>query len=505
MHSTVPTNPLVPAQVVRFGMFEADLRSGELRRSGVKVKLQELPFKALKLLLSRPNEVLSREEFRKELWPDDVFVDFDRSITTAINRVRDALGDSAENPVFVETVGRRGYRWIAPLLRDATAVTVGPVLVSSAPAALLHSKKWVYVLPVLAFVFAVWIGIPSHRPGRVSAQAPGANDGFSHRPVNAEAEQFYLQGRFYWNKRTPESLNKAVDAFTQALVHDPGYSQAYVGLADCYNLLREYSVMPATEAYPRAYAAARKAVELDDQSSEAHASLAFVSFYGEWDPVAAEREFRRAIDLNPYNATAHHWYGTFLAALGRYPESLGELDRAQIIDPSSKSVLADKGGILSNSGHRTEALALLKQVEKAEPDFISAHRYLKSLYFNMGDYSGYFTEARKEATLMHDEKNLALLNAAEKGYATGGVKMMLQSLQVEQKKLCDHGELSPYFLAETYALLGDKQAALQSLRAAYEEHSDYLTNLESDTSFASLHGEPAFRDLLSRVGLPPLN
>ena len=167
-----------------------------------------------------------------------------------------------------------------------------------------------------------------------------------HQAANREAEDFYLKGRFYWNKRTPESLNQALEAFTQAIAHDPNYSDAYVGLADCYNLLREFSAMPGNEAYFKAFAAAKKAVELDQQSSEAHASLAFVTFFGMWDAADAEKEFRRAIELDPNNAKAHHWYATFLHALNRHEEALTEIELARKLAPDSPSILADKGELL---------------------------------------------------------------------------------------------------------------------------------------------------------------
>ncbi len=140
---------------------------------------------------------------------------------------------------------------------------------------------------------------------------PSAAKPLAGHNANPEAQDFYLRGRYEWDKRTPESLNKAVDYFTQAIVRDPNYAQAYVGLADCYNLLREFSAMPPDEAYPRALAAAKKAVELDDSSAEAHTSLAFATFYGTFNAAGAEREFKRAIELNPNYAKAHHWYATF--------------------------------------------------------------------------------------------------------------------------------------------------------------------------------------------------
>ena len=150
-------------------------------------------------------------------------------------------------------------------------------------------------------------------------------------------------------------MNQAVDYFTQAIVHDPNYAQAYVGLADCYNLLREYSAMPPEEAYPRALAAAKKAVELDDSSAEAHTSLAFATFYGSFDAAGAEREFRRALALNPSDARAHHWYATSLFAEGRYAEALSQIEMAQQLDPASSAILADKGLILLYAGSREQS------------------------------------------------------------------------------------------------------------------------------------------------------
>src|SRR5579864_7597928 len=457
-----------PQTVVRFGMFEADLRAGELRKSGVRVKIQDLPFRTLKLLLSRPDEVVTRDEFRRELWPQDVFVDFDRGISSAIKRLRDALGDSAENPIFIETIDRRGYRWIAPThLSAATPAAANSPgssqereqekVVAEAPLPPRFSpwRSLVFVFPVLAVAFAIWISRPGYRTasaGRKSGAATSAS-GF-HHAANREAEDYYLKGRFYWNKRTPESLNQAVDSFTQAIVHDPNYSDAYVGLADCYNLLREYTMMPATEAYPRALAAAKKAVELDDHSSAAHASLAFVSFYGMWDSGTADEEFRRAIDLDPNNANAHHWYATFLEAVRRFDQSLSEIDRAQALDPNSSSILADKGRLLWIAGRHQEALRLLRQLEQADPDSLSPHRYLRFAYFETGGYASYLSEMKKEGLLIHDAPLSGIEAAAEKGFMADGPAGLLKSQLEQQEKAYSQGKISPFYLAETYSQLG---------------------------------------------------
>lgn len=506
-----------PNPVVRFGMFEADLRSCELRKNGVKVKIQELPFRALTLLLSHPHEVLSREQFRQALWPDGVFVDFGRGISSAINRLRDALGDSAENPIFIETVERRGYRWIAPTHVPpppviAPIVPPRPVLVrteveKAPPAAPSPAHRWTLLLfPALALLLALWSFWPKFRaakantagPAKMAVAAPGA----AAHTANAEAQQFYLKGRFYWEKRTPDGLNKALDFFTQAIVHDPNYAPAYVGLADCYNLLREYTLMPASEAYPRALAAARKAVELDEQSSEAHASLAFALFWGEWDFAGADREFRRAIELNPNNAVAHHWYATCLASLSRYPEAVAEIERAQTLEPASKAILADKGNLIFGAGRRDEGVALLKQLESSEPDFISPHRYLKGMYFIERDYPNYLKEWRTEASLLHDKSALKLVDTAEQGYSAGGSEKMLQNTLVLQKSLYERGQVSPYLLARSYALLGEKQEALQFLKIAYERHDDSTVQVKGDFAFNILHDEPAYKDLTGHIGAP---
>jgi DNA-binding winged helix-turn-helix (wHTH) protein/Tfp pilus assembly protein PilF len=501
-----------PPAIVRFGVFEADLRAGELRRNGTKVRLQDLPFRALTLLLRRPGEVITREEFRQALWPPDVFVDFDQGISSAIRRLRDALSDSADNPVFVETIERRGYRWIAPVRLPEDAATEPaaenvPIAARAASSSSSFSlRKLIFALPILALLFAVWIFRPAYRNAKAAAKLrPAASASTLHHAANREAEDYYLKGRFYWNKRTPESLNQAVDSFTQAIVHDPGYSDAYVGLADCYNLMREYTMMPSNEAYPRALTAARKAVELDDRSSEAHAALAFVSFYGMWDAGTADEEFRRAINLDPNNANAHHWYATYLQTLLRHDEAVNEINRAQALDPNSSSILADKGLLLWVAGHHEEGLRILRQLEEADPDSMSAHRYLKFAYMEMRDYPGYLSELKQEAALLQDPPLSAIEEAAEKGFETHGVRGMFRGQAEQQEKAYAQGKLSPFFLAETYSEMGNTEAALKYMQACVDRHSQETVNIAVDPAFNNLHGLPAYRQFLAKVGLPPVS
>jgi tetratricopeptide (TPR) repeat protein len=315
---------------------------------------------------------------------------------------------------------------------------------------------------------------------------------------NPEAEDLYLKGRYFWNKRTPDDLNRAMDYFTQAIVRDPGYAKAYAGLADSYNLLREYGAMPDSQAYPRSLAAATKAVELDDNLVDAHTSLAFVTFFWNWDAAGAEREFTRALVLNPNDARAHHWYASFLLTSRRVPEALVQIETARRLDPSSVSILADKGLMLSAAGHTDEAVTLLKQIQDAEPSFVSTHRYLSEIYFDRQDYDDYLSEWEKTAFLTRDQQELTLVKAAKDGFAKAGSVGMVENTLRIQKQFYKKGSLPAYAVAVTYARLGKKQEAFQYLETACNKRENYLLYLATDVAFKNLRDEPEYRTLIER-------
>jgi tetratricopeptide (TPR) repeat protein len=323
--------------------------------------------------------------------------------------------------------------------------------------------------------------------------------------VDPVARDLYLRGRYHWEKRTPEDLSQAINYFNQAITRQPQYAQAYVGLANCYSLLREFAAMPSEEAFPKAVVAARKAIELDDSSAEAHAALAFVTFYWNWDVPGAEREFLRAIELDPKYVTAHHWYATFLMVLGRYPAALDQIDLAQQLDPGSTPILADKALILFHNGDRDQAISLLRQLAESQPGFFSTHQYLSYLYLDNGDYPDYLAEAGKAAALSRDKHEMEIVRAAESGYRFGGRREMLESILLVQKKLFDGGSMPAFFIAETYGRLGDRNGALQCLKTSFQRHEVAFLAIRVDQALTFLHSDPTFQQLVEEAGLPPLS
>jgi tetratricopeptide (TPR) repeat protein len=384
----------------------------------------------------------------------------------------------------------------------------GPVLAASAfyagsvpkTSKVAAAKPFLWLVP-LALIVGSFVAFSfSHREPRFKSALAAP-----HVP-SAEAQDLYLKGRYYFEKRTPDDLNKAVDFFTQAIVHDPAYPAPYVGLADTYNLLREYSAMLPQEAFPRALAAARRAVELDPNSAEAHNSLAFASFWGSFDAITADREFKRAIELDATLPRARHWYATFLVEVGRTREAMQEIERARQLDPSSTPILADKGFILIVAGKTEEARALLTQLTLSQPDFIHPHRYLADvLYFREGNYPAYFKEKRIVARLRPDWASEKNIDAEEKGYNSGGLHGLLEARLRNAQDSYDRGFGSPFEVASAHAALGHNDDALKYLDIACQRHDLSLSSLQIAPAFTALHQNQEFRDLVARIGLPPIS
>jgi tetratricopeptide (TPR) repeat protein len=314
------------------------------------------------------------------------------------------------------------------------------------------------------------------------------------------ANDFYLRGRYEWNQRTPESLNRALDLFTQAIVHDPSDARAYAGLADTYDLLREYTTAKDDEAFSRAIAAARKAVALDDSLPEGHRALAFAEMYGTWDFVDSDKQFQRAIALNPNDSQARRWYANALGQLGRFPEALEQIDKAQELDPSSHSTLADKGLLLYNSGHTEEGIGLLKEVERSAPDFRSPHFYLMRIDLDRRDSPDFLDEGERAAKDANDQVLNDVIAFARAGYAHGGDRGLLNALYAKQREYYREGKLHGVMLAATCVLMGKKQEALTILEDAYNQHDVEFLAILSHPDMLTLKDEPRYQALARKIG-----
>ncbi len=503
----------MPSQngIVRFGTFEVDLCASELRRNGIKLKVQSQPFEVLALLLRRPGEIVTREELQQALWPSGTFVDFEHGLATAVNKAREALGDSSATPRFIETIPRRGYRFIAPVT-TAPRESPGPALPAPPPA---PPSAWSRRIRTFVFAgagaavagLALVLGLP-HRPPprqiqslavlplenlsgdpaqeyfadgmtdelianlskisqmrvisrtsvgrykrtkkplpeiareldveaviegtvlrsgnrvRITAQLIEAEKekhlwaqsferdlsdvlalqydvaraiaveiraklaaGDLTRPskagtVNPRAHDLYLQGRYYWQLRTREGEQKGLEYFLQAVAADPGYAQAYAGVADSYLVLGAHGNLPEAEAYPKAREAARMALQIDENLAEAHTSLGWMKAHVDWDWPGSEREFRRAIDLERNYPTAHHWYSHYLAAVGRVDESLAEIRRAHELDPFEVNIDVWLGTILYYSRRYDESIARRQKTIELYPH--TAQSMLENISTTLG-------------------------------------------------------------------------------------------------------------------------
>jgi TolB-like protein/DNA-binding winged helix-turn-helix (wHTH) protein/Tfp pilus assembly protein PilF len=622
--------PPSSATVLRFGPIEVDLRAAELRRQGRKVKLQEQPLQVLAMLLERPGDVVTREELRQKLWPADTFVDFDHGLNSAVARLREALNDSADRPKYIETITRRGYRFIGQL--DNASNTETAIVEISNPQNSLQSpvpawKKWAPVaagLGLFAILFPTYLlrhaapsqalnkkidsiavlpfenaaasaetdfladgitqgaidrlsrlgdlkvismGSVSRYRGRqgdpkqighdlgvrsimlghiefredrilVMAELVDASDGthlwgeqYDRKVSDAvslqediareiatrlevhlsaqqekllrtrhtrdfEAYEIYLRGRYYWNRRSQQDLQRGIAYFEQAIDRDPANALAYAGLADSYFVRAISGALPTQEAMPKAKAAALKALEIDDSLAEAHTSLAQITANYEWNWSKAEAEYKRAIELNPSYSTGHHYYATFLNAMGRHAEALEEMKRAQELDPLSPAISSFVGRAYYYAGRTDDAIRQDQNVLESEPSFEMARSFLIRSLEQVGRFEDAIAQLKIEEAQQGrgSEQAAARLRAYR---ATGAAGYWREVLREPQNGTAG----ADLDTAAIYARLGDKDPAFALLNRAYDQHNMWLMNLKVDPRFDNLRSDARFQSLLDRVGL----
>jgi TolB-like protein/DNA-binding winged helix-turn-helix (wHTH) protein/Flp pilus assembly protein TadD len=652
--------PLKRMYVAKFGTFEVSFASGEMRRAGLKIRVQQQPLKLLQLLLEHPGEVVTREHLRNRLWANESFGDFDQAVNIAIGKLRSVLGDSAERPRYIETLPKRGYRFIAEVTfidlearaggqvsvspefsaQTSPASASGPVqldapLQTATVAETSQRRRWTTgrillaaTLGLGASVLAFWL-VSSwiHRPTIIRSLAVLPLENFSgdtsqdyfadgmtdelitelaqlralrvvsrtsvmiykgtrkslpeiarelnvdavvegsvlrsgdqvritaqliqlpadkhlwaesyqgnvrdtlavqNRVARAIAEEIrievspreraaltrameidpepyeaYLKGRYFWNKRTPEGLKTAVGYFNEAVAKDPNYAAAYSGLADTYALLGDwqYSVMTPKEAMPLALSAARRALELDDSLAEAHASLGFCLEGFNWDFAAADKEFQRAIELNPGYATAHHWYAWHLSLIGQNREAIAEMKKAQSLDPVSPVVNADLAELLLISHLPDESIEQSRKTIGMNPGFAFAHNQLALAYIQKQMFDEAIVELNEAIKLIGDNP-IFLANLA-RAYAESNRRENAAKLLDNLKRRSVPSSPLVTEIAMIYTALGDKDQAMAWLEKGYEER--FNPGVLERPCFDRLRFDPRFQNLMRRIGLPSIH
>jgi serine/threonine protein kinase/tetratricopeptide (TPR) repeat protein len=335
---------------------------------------------------------------------------------------------------------------------------------------------------------------------RVSGQEKGLS---KHYTESNEAYQSYLRGRFYWNKRTEEGMRKSLDYFQQAIQTDPTFALAYSGLADAYDLLGApdaAGALPPDEAMPKAKAAALKALEIDDTLAEPHVSLAHVKYYYEHDFVFAEREYKRAIELNPSYSTAPQWYSVFLMSVGRFDEAITQAKRAQEMDPLSLPINMTYGWVLLTARRNEQSIEQLRKTLEMDPNFVLTHHRLGMAYEQEGKYDEAIAEFRQVIDLTGG-KPLGTA-ALARAYALAGKRAEAQKILTGLLELSKQRYVSPTTIATIYLGLGDREQAFVWLEKGFKEHDAILVRLKVDSRLDSLRADPRFKDLVRRVGLP---
>lgn len=432
------------------------------------------------------------------------------------------LADSASEPCYIETLPRVGYRIIVPVkeIPATPPLATVPVAVEEiGPAGSTRGTGkvvWKRLLAVsialgaAAVFYQEWPRLKNTTQLRAASNkseirsASGGEDADRARkqpasPVNsAEAHEFYLKGIYFWNQRSLDGFRQAIQYFQRATKADPTYALAYAGLANSYTLLTAYSGASAALYMPQARAAALRALELDENSAEAHTALALIVQNQDWDWQTSEKEFRRAVELNPNYATAHHWYAEHLMWMGRFDEALKESEKARQLDPLSLIIAADNGAILYFSRQGDRAIEQFRSVLRRDPNSSRAGLIFFA-YVEKKQFSQALTEANRVSRIYGDGpwywSRLAYM------YGRAGKPELARRELKKLEHASRHEQPDAAVMIWAHLGVSDKEEALADLEKAYSENHNILTSIRVEPAFDPLRSDPRFQDLLRRVGL----
>jgi TolB-like protein/Flp pilus assembly protein TadD len=582
-----------PRARLAFGPYEVDTDAGELRKRGIRVRLSGQPFQILLVLLAHPGEVVTREQLREEVWGAGTFVDFEHGLNAAVNKLRRALGDSAENPRFVETLAKRGYRFIAPVefvgygsiaalqaippalqagdLTDSIAVLpfenagveagmeylcdgIAEALINRltqfsrlrvVPRSTafryrdcedsLEAGRDLHVRLVLAGrvlqageslslqielvdtsrcsqvwgehfkrkvsdLFDLQEEIVSGIAKRFELEDEGS-ERLRQRPPNRDAYHLLVRGNYYTNKWSPEGIAKGLEYARQAIEADPAYADAHSLLGYVYSMLGYFGVLSPKDAFPRAKAAAIRALALDDANAAGHFTLGLVHFLYEWEWSGSETEIKRGLSLAPNDAAGQFLYGEWLVVMNRLDEALARIERALDLNPLSSAISVNLASVYYLTGQTDRALEQARKTIELDPSFVAGPAFFAVLLARLGRYEEAIAKAR--ACQSMPGSDLRGRSTLAQVYAMAGRRAealeIAGSLEAEPpiRKLNSN-------LPHIYGVLGLREKALGALEQQYEERVSSLLFARHAPELISVRDDPRFAELLCRIGLPPL-
>ncbi|MGA9994265.1 MAG: tetratricopeptide repeat protein [Pyrinomonadaceae bacterium] len=577
-------------RVYEFDSFRLDLFERLLLLRGKPVPLASKVFDLLSLLVRNSGHLVEKSEIMKTVWSDSAVED--NNLTVSISALRKALSDSQDEHQYIETVPKRGYRFVADIkiltreddaknyslearesirgksmavlpfnilgeeldqgylaLGMADALTtilshVSQIIVLSTRTVMKYARPGLDPISVgrklgadcvldgqiqkIGEQIRVTVQLIDTRNGQVIwaekyderlVNIFSAQDSISEQVVrkllpqlscdefssltkrsteNPDAFRLYSKGRYFWNKRNAEGLERAVEYFKRAVELDSNYALAYAGLADAYTLLSDYNWRKPRQVMPKAKAAAIRAIEIDSTLAEAHASLGFINSVYEWDWAGAEREFKKALELNPNYVTAHHWYATYLRCMGRFDEAIKELRHAQMLDPTALAINIAMGSCLYLARKYDQAIIQCRETLEFDPASVFVYSRLGAALTQKGMYQEAIAEHKKGLKLADHAQGWSLLGYT---YAISGNREAARKILEDLTETFQRIYFDPAYLAVVCAGLGDNDQALAWLERAYENRSDSLMYLKVDPELDGLRSDPRFVNLLQRTNL----
>ena len=467
-------SPRKAGDLFEFGGFRLDEAERLLFREGSPVSLPPKAFEVLLVLVRRAGRLVGHDEMLRAVWPG-VHVT-EGSLHQKISLLRRELGDEGEPHRYIETVTKIGYRFVAPVTVVAREVSAPPEM----------KRRWRRRALVAAAALFLVVGgaLLARRASGPVSQEDGTRD------PNARRE--YLRARFFWNKRSPGDLLKAAESYEAAVRHDPRFAAAWAGLADTRVLL---GVSMSSSYVDGARSAAARAIELDASLGAAHGTLAFEKFFFEWDMPGAGREFARALELAPRDATIRQRHAFYLVCLGRSDDAVQEIRLARELDPASVSINEDVGEILFWAHRYGDGIEELRKVHEMEaaPWW---HGHLAFAYL----YSGRVDEASAEFGSKHESATMDAVCRVFVSAAKGRLEEAQTALAEVERDVAFVASQSEC-LASVHAAVGDADGALRYLEKAYDERHFGLVFLNVSPPYDGLKKDPRFRDLLRRIGL----